>query len=295
MKKWGLHIALFSLCFLVLDTGYFWVLKQIPVKQPDRRLEKLITGKINADILILGSSRAAHNLLAEELEKQVHQSAFNLGFRGTNVSFHLQVLQWYLQKNKTPKILVYVADVPFLFDQEALKYRTDLLLPFVCYSEYNKELIRQGALSKLAYGLNFAKSTYQTAFTTPRKTIENHTDTRGSNPLPVEKYRGNGDHFVAHRKIVEDSKKIEDFQQLQKLCKKNGIQLVVAIPPNNEPLDVAFVSTLKEQCWPSTACYTYQRKYTTPNHRYFYDVSHLNQLGANLFTQEISTFLLLNP
>lgn len=291
MKKWFLNIILFSLCFLFLDACYYFFLRRIPAEHPDRRLELLITGQIQTDILVLGSSRAAHNVLAEDLKHYLNIKAFNLGFRGTNVSFHLQLLKWYLDNNSAPKIIVYVADVPFIFDKDALQYRTDFLFPFVSYNLYRDHLIEKDKLSKMAYVLNFAKSNYHTVFKTPSVTIENYTTTRGSNPLPVESYKGNGANFIANKKVVNDPEKIDAFNQIQLLCIKRGVKLVVAIPPNNYSLDYGFVSTLKKHCLPDSFFYVYNSNYTTPKNEFFYDISHLNKNGAKKFTEEISIFI----
>ncbi|MGL2988094.1 hypothetical protein ACSVH5_10895 [Flavobacterium sp. RSSA_27] len=293
MKKLITHILLFCSCFLILDACYYFVLQKIPAKQPDRRLEQLIKGEIQADVLILGSSRAAHNILAEDLSNLTKQKAFNLGFRGTSVDFHLQLLQWYLAHNAVPKTIIYTADVPFMFDRDVLKYRTDLLLPFVCYQEYCNVLIEKGALSKLALVLNFAKSNFNTVFVTPKVTIENYTTKLGSNPIPVELYKGNGEHFIADKNIVMDNKMIKAFKQLQDLCVQMHIELLVVIPPNNKPLNSNFIKILKKQCFESTLLYTYSSNFKTSKNHYFYDVSHLNVLGAKKFTNEIGNFILL--
>lgn len=294
MRKWLLHIVGFSLIFLLLDFSYALVLKRIPKQQPDQRLAYLMEGKIQADVLVLGSSRAAHNILAEDLSKQLQVEVFNLGFRGTNITFHLQILKWYLEHHAAPKKIIYIADVPFMFDRKALTYRTDLLLPFVCYNSYRDELIAQKKISPIAYLLNFAKSTYQTSFTRPTVTIENFTTAKGSNPLPVESYKGNGSHYIANKKISKDYLKIQNFRKLQDLCKAKNIELYVVIPPNNESLDVSFVNELQSYCYPTTRFYQYQLNYFTPNHSNFYDVSHLNKKGAGIFTNEVGDFIKLN-
>ena len=291
MKKWVLHIVSFSLCFLFIDACYYFVLKRIPSKQPDKRLELLVTGQIQTDLLVLGSSRAYHNILAEDLEYLLKNKTFNLGFRGTNVSFHLQLLQWYLNYNSAPKIIVYVADIPYIYDRDALQYRTDLLLPFVCHDLFRNHLVEKDKLSKMAYVLNFAKSNFHTVFKTPSVTIENRTTSQGSNPLPVESYKGNGTNFIVNKKVVIDPEKIHDFNQIQLICLKRGIKLVVAIPPNNHSLDYNFISIFKKKCLPDTFFYEYNLNYKTPKNEFFYDVSHLNKNGAKKFTEEISIFI----
>ena len=281
----------FVLIFFLLDASFYYVIKNIPAKQPDQRLVSLIQGKINADILVLGSSRAAHNILAEDIEKHTHSKTFNLGFRKTNVEFHLNLLRLYLSKNKKPKQLIYLADVPFMFDEKALVFRTDVFLPFVYYPEYKNLLIDKGELSKMAYFLNLARFSFHTATKLPAVSIENFTTLQGSNPLPLENYKGVGDHFVANKKAVISYRLIREFKELQKLCLAHQIEFYLVVPPNNQPLDKEFIKYIQSDLFSTSKYYLYQLNYSTIDNCYFYDESHLNKNGATVFTGELSEFL----
>lgn len=291
MKQFLLRIGLFVLVLFCIDQFFYIVVDRLPENQVDKRVEKLIQGKINADVLILGSSRAAHNVIAEDLESLTKLKSFNLGFRGSNVSFHKFLLKNYLKKNKTPKKLIYVADVPYMFDEKALVFRNDVLLPFVKYSEYRNVLIENDELSKLAYFSNLARFSFSIIIKKPIQSIENYNTILGSNPLPVEKYKGLGENFVANKKVEISKNIIHQFIEFQTICKQSNVELYLVIPPNNEPLDLKFVSELKQNCLPTTKFYSYKKKYFTKNNNYFYDVSHLNKNGAALFTKEVASLL----
>ena len=291
MKNFLLRIGLFALLFLIIDQFFYFVVIKLPEKQIDKRIEKLINGKINANVIVLGSSRAAHNVLAEDLEKQTQLKSFNLGFRGSNISFHLFLLQKYLKHNKVPKKIIYVADVPFMFDEKALVFRNDVLLPFVKYSEYRNILIENNQLSKMAYFSNLAKFNFHTVTKKANVSIENFNTNLGSNPLPIENYKGKGDSFVENKKATISKNLIIQFKEIQAICNKNNIDFYLVIPPNNEPLNVNFVKTIENNLLSSSQLYVYKNNYTTKNHSYFYDISHLNKNGANIFTTEISTFI----
>lgn len=291
MKQFLLKLALFALVFLIIDKAFYFVIDDLPKKTPDKRLEYLIEGKINDDVLILGSSRAAHNVLAEELEKQTKMKAYNLGFRGTNLDFHLFILKNYLAKNKKPKKIIYVADVPFMFDKNALVFRTTIFKPFVKHSEYRNLLIEKGEFSQLAYFLNLARFSFETATKKESITIENFTTKLGSNPLPIENYKGLGENFIENKKATIDKYLIQQFIEIQNISKKNNIQFYVVIPPNNEKLDTNFVNIIQKNVLPESKFYCYQGNYKTKKASYFYDISHLNKAGAFVFTTEISTFI----
>jgi hypothetical protein len=291
MKQFLFKIGVFGLFFLIIDQCFYFVVQSLPTKQIDRRVEKLIQGNINAEVLVLGSSRAAHNILAEDIESLTKLKSFNLGFRGSNVSFHKFLLKNYLVKNTKLKKLIYVVDVPFMFDEKALKFRNDVLLPFVKYSEYRNVLIENDELSKLAYFSNLARFSYSIIIKNPIQSIENYNTILGSNPLPVEKYKGHGENFVVNKKVEISKNIIHQFIEIQTICKQSNIELYLVIPPNNEPLDLKFVSKLKQNCLPTTKFYSYKNNYFTKNNNYFYDVSHLNKNGAALFTKEVASLL----
>ena len=291
MKQFLLKIGLFAIVFFIIDKGFYYVIDFLPSKQPDRRLEYLMDGKINADILILGSSRAAHNVMAEEMQKQTQMSTHNLGFRGTNIDFHLFILKNYLAKNIKPKKIIYVADVPFMFDKSALVFRTNVLRPFVKYPEFRNVLIQKKELSLLAEFLNLSCFSFSTATKKENITIENFTTKLGSNPLPVEEYEGVGENFTENKKHTISNHLIKQFIEIQTISKNNNIQFFLVIPPNNEKLDTVFVETIKNNLIPNSRFYCYKDNYTTAGNSYFYDISHLNKNGAIVFTTEISTFI----
>ncbi len=291
MKQFLLRLGIFCLVVVLFDQLFYLVIQDLPNSQVDKRVEGVVTGTINADVLVLGSSRAAHNVLAETLVSTTYKKAFNLGFRGSNVSFHLFLMQTYLKHNRKPKAVIYVVDVPYLFDPEALVFRNDALLPYVKYPVFTTALVAQDQLSPLAYVSNFAKTNYKVLTDQPQVSIENFTTRLGSNPLPVLPYKGVGAHFVPNKKKLVSPTLIRDFKALQRLCAQQTIPFYCVVPPNNVSLDTVFVQKLKGYLLPSTIFYSYKGNYTTANNINFYDISHLNQKGATLFTKELVTLL----
>ena len=79
----------------------------------DNRLEKIITGKIKADILVFGSSRGARSVIASQISDSLHTSAYNLAFPGSDITFHSFLLEQLL-KNKFGGILKKYIDLQIL-------------------------------------------------------------------------------------------------------------------------------------------------------------------------------------
>src|SRR5688572_28919412 len=69
---------LFFIVFFILEKSLIFLRDCLPEKELDKRLEYIITGKINADIVVLGSSRGARDIVASQLADSFHTTAFNL-------------------------------------------------------------------------------------------------------------------------------------------------------------------------------------------------------------------------
>ena len=76
---------LFVMIFFIYDKLFIVVRTLSPVLEVDKRLELLINGGINKDIIILGSSRGARDIIAAQIENETGLSAFNLCYPGSNV------------------------------------------------------------------------------------------------------------------------------------------------------------------------------------------------------------------
>jgi hypothetical protein len=72
---------------------------------------KIIQGRINADILVVGSSRALNHYDPSVITKTTGISSFNIGLNGAQIDMQLARLKTYLKYNKKPKILIYNLDL----------------------------------------------------------------------------------------------------------------------------------------------------------------------------------------
>src|SRR6266853_866528 len=71
---------------------------------------KVTKGKVNADIIILGSSRAHDDVDPETLTAITGKSAYNLGREGTPCDIQSAFFDMYLRHNRTPRYLVLCVD-----------------------------------------------------------------------------------------------------------------------------------------------------------------------------------------
>ncbi|MDR2122360.1 MAG: hypothetical protein LBP34_04460 [Flavobacteriaceae bacterium] len=97
--------------------------------------EDIYNGRINADIAIYGSSRAANHINPMTLEKELNSTAYNLGMVGQNI--WLQNLRHieYLKYNRKPKVLIYSLDDFLLFNDPIGIYQPDQFSPYIFWPE----------------------------------------------------------------------------------------------------------------------------------------------------------------
>lgn len=104
-RRLCLYLIAISCAFFALDRASGFVLQQL-VKESGVRFSKLYRGGQNADIVVLGNSRAVNAFFAPELEKQLDQSVFHLGFNGMSTEICEAILLDYLEYNETPDLVI---------------------------------------------------------------------------------------------------------------------------------------------------------------------------------------------
>ena len=71
----------------------------------------LFNAKINADLLVLGSSRAAFHISPYILDTALHLNSYNLGMSAWRFDMQWTRFKLYLEHNKVPKYIVHNVDL----------------------------------------------------------------------------------------------------------------------------------------------------------------------------------------
>jgi hypothetical protein len=72
---------------------------------------QIVGGKVNADIVISGSSRALTHYDSRAIQEITGRSTFNIGRNGSQTDLQLAVLKTYLRHNTPPKLVVHNLDL----------------------------------------------------------------------------------------------------------------------------------------------------------------------------------------
>lgn len=296
MKLFIKRILIFSFIFFVIEKGVWFLLQETPKRQYDKRLELMLQGKINKDIIVLGSSRGAGNILTGQLEQETGLTAYNLSYQGSHVEFHKFILATLLKFNKSPKyVLLSIDDSSQFTDEPSLNYREDVVLPLTKYHYINHELVKQNINSPLSYAFFLARynkfhSLFRDAFVNTRNPIDSY----GSMGILKK-----NDVTLDYNNQVEDynpkfekESRLRAYTTIQKLCELHKIKLVFVFSPSFSSFDSCFYTRFKKLAQPEQRIFIYDTTNSIyKNQNYFYDKSHLFISGAKVFTSELSKFV----
>lgn len=296
MKRFLKNIFLFGLIFFLVDKFFFIPMLVNPHQIIDQRIRYALEGKFDEEILILGSSRGARNLLAGKIEEGLKRRTLNFSYPGSNIEFHEFLLRIYLENQNPPDLILLTMDDNSSFKEDiSLEFRLDQLYPLSIYSIINNEFIARGErnfLSKFFALGRVSKSTFD--FGQQTFTKYDSLSSNGSMPVSFQDERFNQIYFdnnIDYSTEDELESRISAFQKIQSMCAENAIDLVVIFPPNFKNLNPGFVERVKNVTTYGSI-YLYQSQ--NPIYRkgeYFHDSNHLIDRGAEIFTEEIIDFL----
>ena len=298
MKKFFIYLLVFGALFFAFDKVFLFFINTSPSKEVDKRLELVLTGKINKDVIILGSSKGSRDIIASQLENEIHQSVYNLSYPGSDIEFHEFLLRALVTFNKVPKMVILTVDNPIeLLPDALINFRLDRLYPLVKYDYVSKELVdrneKNEILSKLFVLHRMTKANFdirQKSFTALDTIIS-----CGSMPVSFQKENEDWNQKVNNTTYLQQKEakvKLQCFQKIVSICKQKNIKLLLVSPPMFKGVNPVFNKRMIEIAGSNATFYEYDT--TNPIYKdkqYYFDLNHLNKKGAIVFTTEIATYL----
>jgi hypothetical protein len=267
----------------------------------------LFSGKINADLLIMGSSRAWVQISPQILDSALHLNSYNLGMDGSQFNMQYQRFRVYLQHNRKPKYILqevgYTSTLgwfnelptpnqflPYLNDSSMWSITQRSADPFSLLDryfplyKYNNEfpLIKEGLLSYFGKGVKSTKY----------KGYEGKVKPWDSSFHNFIKDNPKGKVWAISPEAVKF------FREYLGFCKANDIKVILVYPP-------AFIQSLdyvtnKEEIL--NVYKTLSAEYNVPFYNYmfdslnysrnnFYNSMHLNKRGSEIFSRKLAAQL----
>lgn len=298
MKKFLIYLFVFSALFLIFDRLFLFFIYNSPAMEVDKRLELVLNGKINKDIIILGSSSGARDFIASKLETDTKKTVYNLSYPGSDIEFHEFLLRALLKYNTTPKIVILTLDSPNeILPDSLINFRLDRLDPLVKYDYIDKELIsknkRNPTLSKLFVMGRMTRSNID--IRQKKFTALDTIFTGGSMTLSFQKKNADWNTKINNTTYPlqkESRLKLNCLHKIIASCKQHNIKLILVLPPIFTGTNAMFIKRMRTIAGNDVLFYEFDTtdlRYKSKE--YYYDVNHLKKNGAVVFTDEIAAYL----
>jgi len=251
----------------------------------DRKIVNNIDG--DYDLIVLGNSRAKHNVIPNQLDTLLNISSANLGLPGSHPADLLYMLKYYLYFNKKPKIILVEIYEYFnelnanqISRQEFLQYyNSNIISSYFNYCEdntfYNIPLYRYVKYRDLGW-----REFYKTIIKNRNKSFIKDKGyaplyKKLSNDIIINKY--NFDESILYNKHLDE---------IIKICRQNNIELIFFSSPVFSNHNYKLINIL-ENYLPNY----YNQTELLKEKMYFKDNMHINHRGAIIQTNDISIYI----
>jgi hypothetical protein len=311
MRSFLIKVSCFSSIIILLFGSLELIVTQGLKKSTDSNFvdwNHLFEGKINADIIINGSSKALVQVSTIIIDSLLNVNSYNLGINGHD--FYLQNSKYsaYSEYNTPPKLIVQVIGNGTLKKREDL-YQLEQFLPYIDNPTINKVTQDYIGLTTFDYYLPFVryfgnKKTIKEGFLSffNASTTNNKVSKyKGYRPNELD-WDGSFERFIKYspngRTIALTDSSIQLFKQFISQQKKKEIPIVLVYPPtyrksqqytNNRAEIMALYNSIAQKY--NVPLLDYSQEPLTKEKSYFYNSQHLNKKGAEIFSRKLAADL----
>jgi hypothetical protein len=285
VRKFALRALLFIALVVSLDFIAGSVLDYFYFKQKSGfqyRLNNAIS-KSQADIFILGSSRALHHYDPALIDSSTKLKCYNAGENGMNILVYNLVFKGII-KRKPPKYLVLDLNISE-FDENKVSYeRLSWLLPYYRKNpDFSEIILKRSPTEKIKlisrmypYNSCLLQIIYGN-ITKENKDFNGFIPLEGQWNEPVAKL---------YTDVKTDWFKVKKFEEIIRLAKKNNVKLIVCVSPTLKKDSHLCKSVLIAEgiCKKLNVPFFFHADYFYGKGKFFKDPDHLNGDGAEIYT-----------
>ena len=266
----------------------------------------LYNSKINADLLVMGSSRAEFHISPKILDSVLSLNTYNLGLSAWHFDMQYARFKMYLQHNRKPKYIIQNVDVyGFSKRQDVIDY--EQFLPYIQdtilqktivghkhefdFFQQNIPLLKYKDDSNLAFEgfFNFVGHTALYDTTTKFKGY------KGNDYAWNQDFERFKKRFPKGAKYKFETIIKQQFGEFLAFCKKENIKVFLVYAPEYYEVQKYYKNKqdLIKLCRESAMKYDckfldYSKDSLCYNRQYFYNSQHLNRRGAETFSLALS-------
>ncbi len=293
-KKIAIALIGFCVCFLLLDFGvgkfFDWAIKQLPSEGERVAKSEYVINKVDADFLVIGSSRAQAHYDSKVLcDSFPVMSVFNAGVDG-QLFYYINTSLNCILDRCTPKVVVWDFQLKDFVDNTP--ENLSLLYPSYYKNRYIKDVL-DGQDASLQFTLWSNAYKYNGTAGRILRTIKaKDKGLLGYSPHKTDKSR-----LLAVEHVKTESKaivadKVAEIEKTLARAKEKGVRMVLAVSPYLEQIDgvsptLKVLQEMSEKYGCLLLDYSQNEAFTGDVTK-FYDVGHLNDRGAALFTSMLA-------
>ena len=289
MKKYILKILLFCVLLAVCDMAVGFVGRYLSdhAKVGDMKQSNHVVREVDADVLLMGSSRCAHHYDPQIIGEALGTSCYNIGFDGNGI-FLMYGRYKLMSERYTPKMIIY--DVQYSFDVMQNDNHK--------YLQYLRPYYDNGSVKEIVNSvgdhenIKMLSQCYRFNNQFVRLIANNLTGTAGSNGLGYSPLDYDIKDCTAADVVDEpvvDSLKLYYMEQLIKDC-QGKTKLVFCSSPRylqEKGHETDCIAALCEKYGVPFLEHYSDTTFTTKV-EYFADNNHLNRRGATAFSEVIA-------
>ena len=293
MRRFIKHIILFAIVIIAIDFSFGIVCRYLIQNSKGGLTEKInyTTTSLDEEVVIMGSSRAAHHYVSQILADSLKVSVYNAGFEGNGIIAAYGFLENIIEHHN-PKVILYDLSGYDVHVDDNSKYLTHL-------KEHFSPVVRNvfadiDPVSPYKLYSNF----YRYNSNLPRYLRDCYRPSAffhmGYQPL-YGKMKGDVEHIDTQDELKVDSVKQHYLKRFINLLEQNNIQLAFVVSPSyEESYGKDFWEPVRQLCekemvpfWNFEFILGLSDDYTN-----FQDKVHLNDKGAMLYSNYMSKQIL---
>ncbi|MCZ2458010.1 MAG: hypothetical protein LC128_00150 [Chitinophagales bacterium] len=249
----------------------------------------------NADMLIFGASTANHHYVPVRFEDRLQLSCYNTGRDGNSIFYSFAVLQSILKRHKPRMVILDIYDREFKKDEKNYDRLSSLLPYYDKHPEIRPIVQLKGPYEKLKmfskiYPFNSMLFTIWAGNSEFNKGRENIPDESGYVPL-TSNWKGTLIIDSSSAKYETDTTMISVFRSFIKECVSKNIALYIFVSPKFvrfEKRDITLDVVEKIADEFKIPFYNFANDpFFLGQKDLYYDNSHLNAKGAEIFTDMV--------
>lgn len=291
LAMWGLHL-LINAGFRRIETSAYGVTNQI------------VSGRINADVVISGSSRALVHYDPRIVQHTTGHHAYNIGRNGAQTDTQLMMLKAYLRHNAKPKLVVHNLDL-FSFVTSREIYDPAQYMPYL-----GEEIIYSGVarihphawkwkyIPLYGYAVEDMRFTWLTGLKgfVGINPPEDHF--QGFVPR-YQKWTGDFERFretnAGGVTFEIEERGVQDVTEIAELCRQHGIPLIFVYSPEYAEMQALernraeVFAKFREICARfNVQLWDFSDSPICRRQEWFYNSQHLNAEGAAAFSRDFA-------